>query len=143
MTGLIMRLTIYTDGGSRGNPGKAAFGYVIYDENKKILAQEGRYIGITTNNVAEYTALLEALKKAKELLRSMDVDQINCFADSNLIVQQLSGKFRIKAIHLQPIITQIRQLETELPKITYQHVPRTQNTKADSLVNQALDRQNP
>lgn len=138
-----MKLIIYTDGGSRGNPGKAAYGYVIYDEEKRVIAKEGRYIGIQTNNVAEYTALLEALKKAKELSKTHDISSIACFADSNLVVQQLLGKFRIKAMHLQPIITQIRQLEVELPKITYQHVPRAQNTQADAMVNQALDRQNP
>lgn len=134
-----MKLIIYTDGGSRGNPGKAAYGYVIYDENKKILAQEGRYIGVTTNNVAEYTGLLEALKKANELALSLQIEAVDCFLDSNLIVQQMNGKFKIKAQHLLPIIQEIRHLETDLPKITYEHVYREKNTTADALVNKALD----
>lgn len=134
-----MKLIIYTDGGSRGNPGKAAYGYVITDDTGKLLAEEGKYIGITTNNVAEYSGLLEALKKAKEISDSQPVDIIDCFLDSNLVVQQMNGKFRIKAHHLFPIIAEIRSLERQLPKLSYAHVYREKNKLADALVNKALD----
>lgn len=134
-----MKLQIYTDGGSRNNPGQAAYGYVIDDEQGKELAAEGKYIGIETNNVAEYTGLLEALKKAKTLTEEHHIKAIDCFLDSNLIVQQMNGKFKIKARHLLPIIEQIRSALQQLPPVTFTHVYRANNKRADALVNQALD----
>lgn len=136
-----MHLHIHTDGGSRGNPGKSAIGFVIQDEHEKILYEEGRYIGITTNNVAEYTALLESMKKAHELTKEHNVEKISYLLDSNLIVQQMNGKFKIKAQHLMPIVAEIKKLQISLPPITYRHVRREFNKKADALVNQALDAQ--
>lgn len=136
-----MKIKIFTDGGSRNNPGHAAYGYVIYDENMHIIAEEGKYIGIQTNNVAEYTGVLEALRKALEISQAQKIDAVDCYMDSNLIVQQMMGKFKIKAVHLIPIITEIKSLITQLPPITFNHVPRAQNAKADSLVNIALDQQ--
>lgn len=134
-----MKLTIYTDGGSRNNPGHAAIGFVLSSDENVILYKEGRYIGIETNNVAEYTAVLEALKKAKELDGKHHFDMITCYLDSNLIVQQMNGKFKIKALHLLPIIEHIRALLRDLPYTTFNHVLRAKNKAADSLVNEALD----
>lgn len=133
-----MKLVIRTDGGSRNNPGKAAIGFVLEGDGE-VIYEEGRYIGIQTNNVAEYTAVLEALKKAKELHQTHHFATIDCLMDSNLIVQQMNGKFKIKAQHLLPIVQQIRALVLALPPVTFAHVPRAKNFHADSLVNQALD----
>lgn len=130
-----MKLIIYTDGASRGNPGPASYGFVI-KENNKILYQEGKYIGVTTNNVAEYTAVLEALKYARNL---KSIEEIVVFADSKLVAEQLSGNFKIKAKHLKPIIERIKILTMELGGATFSHVPRSRNTLADQLANQALD----
>lgn len=133
-----MKLIIYTDGASRGNPGLAAFGFTISDESGKLLHEEGRYIGKTTNNVAEYTAVLEALKHAKEEFGKKN-PQVAVFADSKLVAQQLSGKYKIKAKHLKPIIEKIQILSLELGGVTFSYVPRTKNILADKLANQALD----
>ncbi len=134
-----MILTIYTDGASRGNPGPASYGFVIKDEKGNILHKEGKVIGITTNNVAEYTAVLEALKYVKQYTSREKQLQIELFADSKLVAEQLSGRFKVKAKHLKPIIEQIRILATELGSIIYSHVPRFRNTMADQLANLALD----
>lgn len=131
-----MKLVIYTDGASRGNPGPASYGFVI-KENNKILHQEGEYIGVATNNVAEYTAVLQALKYAQSL---KNIEEVAVFADSKLVAQQLSGNFKIKAKHLKPIIEKIKILSLELGGATFTHVPREQNVQADRLANLALDR---
>lgn len=131
-----MKLIIYTDGASRGNPGPASYGFVI-KENNKILHQAGEYIGIATNNVAEYTAVLQALKYAQNL---KNIEEVAVFADSKLVAQQLSGNFKIKAKHLKPIIEKIKILSLELGGATFTHVPREQNVQADRLANLALDR---
>lgn len=126
---------IFTDGASRGNPGPASYGFVI-KENNKIFYQEGKFIGVTTNNVAEYTAVLQALKYAKN---QKDIKEIIIYCDSKLVAEQLSGNFKIKAKHLKPLIEQIKILEMELGEVSYQHIPRSQNSEADKLANQALD----
>lgn len=131
-----MKLIIYTDGASRGNPGPASYGFVI-KENNKILHQEGEYIGVATNNVAEYTAVLQALKYAQSL---KNIEEVAVFADSKLVAQQLSGNFKIKAKHLKPIIEKIKILSLEMGGATFTHVPREQNVQADRLANLALDR---
>lgn len=132
-----MKLIIYTDGASRGNPGQASYGFTISDEKGKLLHEEGGYIGITTNNVAEYTGVLEALKKAQELLK--EKSQIELFADSRLVVEQLSGRFKIKNPRLKLIFEQIKILEMEIGSVFYTHIPREKNFKADSLANSTLD----
>ena len=134
-----MKLVIYTDGASRGNPGHAAYGFTISDERGNLLYEEGEYIGITTNNVAEYTAVLEALKHVKEEFVKEESLEIELFADSKLVAEQLSGNYKVKAKHLKPIIEQIKILAMELGGITYSHVLRSQNTAADKLANLALD----
>lgn len=135
-----MILRIYTDGASRGNPGPASYGFVIKDEKEHILHQEGRIIGITTNNVAEYMAVLEALKYVKKYASGKGQPQITLFADSKLVAEQLSGRFKVKAEHLKPIIEQIKILVLELGGIIFSHVPRHKNILADSMANRALDK---
>lgn len=133
-----MKLVIYTDGASRGNPGRASYGFTISDEKGNLNFEEGKYIGVTTNNVAEYIGVLEALKKAKKILTKHG--QIELFADSRLIVEQLSGNFKVKALHLRPIFDQIKILEMEIGRVFYTHIPRGKNFRADSLANEALDK---
>lgn len=131
------KLIIYTDGASRGNPGRASYGFTISGGKGNVIYEEGKYIGTTTNNVAEYTGVLEALKKAKE--SSKGQGEIELFADSRLIVEQLSGNFKVKALHLKPIFDQIKILEMEIGRVFYTHIPRGKNFRADSLANEALD----
>lgn len=134
-----MKLIVFTDGASRGNPGLASYGFVIYDSNKKVLHEEGKYIGITTNNVAEYSSVLESLRYIQEIYKDSLPMEVNYYADSRLVVEQLSGRFKIKSLHLMEIIVEIRKLEKEIGKITYHHVPREQNKAADHMANVALD----
>lgn len=134
-----MELIIYTDGASRGNPGPASYGFVVEDGMGNILHKEGRIIGITTNNVAEYTAVLEALKHVKKYASGKGQLQITLFVDSKLVAEQLSGRFKVKAKHLKPITEQIKILALELGGIIFSHVPRHKNILADSMANQALD----
>lgn len=130
-----MKIALYTDGGSRGNPGPAAWGFVIYIDNKKVLAKGG-YLGHTTNNVAEYTACLEGLKSIKDQWGIGH--EVYCFADSQLMIEQLNGRYKIKAVHLKPLIATMHELSTG-QTISYQHIPREKNTEADKLVNITLD----
>ncbi len=129
-----MKVLIFTDGGARGNPGPAAIGGVIMNRDKKILAKVKRYIGETTNNIAEYTALLESLERAMEYQPT----EIECYLDSELVVNQMNGVYRIKDQNLGKIAEQIQQM-TFMRAITFTHVPRAQNKLADKLVNEALD----
>jgi ribonuclease HI len=133
-----MKLIIFTDGASRGNPGPASYGFTISDDSGKLVYEEGKYIGTTTNNVAEYTAVLEAFKYVKSHFAGKSVE-INMFADSKLVAEQLSGKWRIKNHGLIHIFQQIKVIEMELGSVTYTHVYREKNTVADGLANQALD----
>ncbi len=131
-------INIYTDGGSRGNPGQAGYGFTISDGNGKLIYEEGKCIGITTNNVAEYSGVLEAFKYVKKNLAHESLS-IELFADSRLVVEQLSGRFKVKSLHLKPVIELIKILAFELGGIKYTQIPREKNTEADRLVNLALD----
>lgn len=139
-----MNLIVHTDGGARGNPGPAAVGVVIEQyqvslkEEKKLITQWGKRIGETTNNVAEYKAVIEALLYIKNAgLKNL---QANFYLDSNLVVQQLNGRFKVKNSALRELIVNIRILETEISGIIhYNLIPREQNTRADAMVNAALD----
>lgn len=133
-----MKLIIFTDGASRGNPGHASYGFTISDGNKNLLYEEGKYIGITTNNVAEYTGVLEALKYIKEKYGNQSLE-IELFADSKLVVEQLSGRYKMKSPHLKPIFEKIQILAIEMGGIIHTHVPREHNSAADRLANLALD----
>ncbi|TSC64311.1 MAG: ribonuclease HI, partial [Microgenomates group bacterium Gr01-1014_93] len=119
----IMKLIIFTDGASRGNPGPASYGFTISNGSGKLLHEEGCYIGQTTNNVAEYTAVLKALEWVRKNLNTRDLE-INLFADSKLVAEQLSGRYKIKAAHLKPIIEQIKILGIKLGGVFYTHVDR-------------------
>ena len=133
-------LTIYTDGGSLNNPGKAAYAYVIYF-NDNLIKEEGRAIGIATNNVAEFTGLIEALKAAKEVVKEHSIASIQVYSDSQLMVRQLNGEYKVKKSHLQEMVLSIRTLEQVIGvRIMYTHVLREKNTHADSLVKKALGR---
>jgi len=131
------KLTIFTDGGALNNPGPAAAGVVVKDENGKILTQFGKFIGETTNNVAEYMGVVEALKW---LLGNLAIEQlnnstINFFLDSKLVVNQLNGLFKIKNAKLRELAFSVRQLEQEVGgNISYQHIPREENALADGEV---------
>ena len=130
-------LTIFTDGGSRGNPGPAAYGFVITDDNKQVIYEEGKTIGIDTNNVAEYSAIMEALRWIEQ---NAKVDKISFFMDSMLCAQQLSGKWKIKSENLRSLYFTIKEIERSLQvPVTYSHVRREYNKDADKLVNLALD----
>lgn len=133
-----MNLVVYTDGASRGNPGPASYGFTISDEGGKLLVEVGEYIGIATNNVAEYKAVLGALEKIKEKF-SQTSSHVEVFADSKLVAEQLSGRYKIKSPHLKLIIVQIKQLESEIGNVVYNHIPRAKNAEADRLANKALD----
>ena len=130
-----MKLITYTDGGSRGNPGQAALGVVIKNEQKEIIAAYGEYLGIQTNNVAEYSALLSALKKAKEL----GATEVECILDSELVVKQMNREYKVKDTTLQKLFVQIYNLASEFKKISFSHTLRSGNKEADREVNKVLD----
>lgn len=132
------KLIIFGDGGSRGNPGEAAYGFVVYDEDKKELYKQGTRIGINTNNVAEYSAVINALEWV--LNNHPETSEIAFFLDSLLIASQLSGKFRVKHQNMIPLFAQAKSLEAKTgARVTYTQIPRAQNHAADAMVNLALD----
>ena len=140
---VVTRMKIYCDGGARGNPGPAAIGFVAYDENNQSLASQNSTIGIATNNIAEYQAVVSALEWLNQST-SLKPQIVEFFIDSQLVVRQLNGLYKIKNAKLRDLNFKIRQLEQELYqrlnlKIVYHYIPRTQNTIADRLVNEALD----
>jgi ribonuclease HI len=129
-------LHLYTDGGSRGNPGQAAVGAVLIDPLKnEILREYAEAIGIVTNNIAEYQALIVGLKMAKDFCPN----HLICHMDSELVVKQLNGEYRVKMPTFQPLIEEINELRTFFPHLTFAHIPRDKNKRADALVNRALD----
>jgi len=132
-----MKLTIFTDGGARGNPGPAAAGIVIKDESGKKLDAFGTYLGEQTNNYAEYSALIAGLKRAAEL----NGKEIECMLDSELIVNQMKGLYKVKEPTLQKLFVQAYNASTKFKKIVYHHIPREKNKEADKLVNDTLDNQ--
>jgi ribonuclease HI len=135
-------LIIHTDGGARGNPGPAAIGVDIKSETGEQIVGIGRKIGATTNNIAEYTAVIVALQWLKESETNVTESDlvVKFYLDSLLVVNQLNGIYKVKEPHLRSLLLQIRQLEQEVSgKITYSHVRREMNKDADRLVNQALD----
>lgn len=136
-------LTIFTDGGARGNPGPAAVGVVVKNEQKQNLASFGQAIGETTNNVAEYQGVIAALEWCQQNTSVLaETQTINFFLDSTLVVNQLNGKYKIKDLKLKNLIIQIKDLEKNFSqKFVYHFIPRTKNYQADALVNQTLDQQ--
>ena len=128
-------LKIYTDGGSRGNPGPAASGYVLFDSQGGIVEKKGKYLGITTNNQAEY----QALKQAIEAAQKHGAKKLNIFMDSLLIVNQIKGIFKVKNEALGPIYVEIKHLLASFEEVNFTHIPRELNKIADGEVNLALD----
>lgn len=130
-----MHINLFTDGGSRGNPGDSAIGAVLYDETGHTVAEISEYIGITTNNQAEYRALIAALQRAKEL----GAATVNVFADSELMIKQMKGVYRVKNPELAHRFMEAITLARSFSKVTFTHVRREKNKVADALVNKALD----
>lgn len=137
------QLIIFTDGGSRGNPGQAACAFVVY-KNNLIIYKIAKTIGVTTNNVAEYFGVIEALNwlaTYKPIVDNNEVDSVVFKLDSLLVVNQLMGKFKIKNKDLINLVFKIKALEQKIPaKIIYLHVSRSANITADNLLNLALDK---
>lgn len=131
------KVKIFTDGGSRGNPGPSASGFVILDLEDTVLVDKGVYLGITTNNQAEYTALKLALEECLK----MGVKEVQVYMDSLLVVNQMKGIFKVKNRDLWPIHDAIKKLAAKFDEISYSHVPREFNKLADAAVNRALDQE--
>ena len=130
-----MKATLYTDGGARGNPGPAGIGVVLCDESGEVLAEVARSIGRTTNNVAEYSALITGL----ELALDQGVSEVECFLDSELVVAQLQGRWKIKNERLRGLAVAASSLLGRFEAASLQHVRRVRNQRADLLANQAMD----
>ena len=130
-----MKARLFTDGGARGNPGPAAYGYVLEDENGNVLAAHGEAIGVATNNVAEYSALVAGLEKAAEL----GVTELEVVSDSELMVKQMRGEYRVKNAALRDLWEDAGRLARRVGRVTYTAVRREHNELADRLVNEALD----
>ncbi|HRN96680.1 MAG TPA: ribonuclease HI family protein [Candidatus Levybacteria bacterium] len=129
--------TIHSDGGARGNPGPAAYGFVVTDDNKNLVHKDSGYIGETTNNVAEYTGVVKALEW---ILKHTTPTSLSVILDSELVARQLSGIYKIKNENLKKYYLSIKELERDIHcPITFSSVPRNQNKEADALVNAALD----
>ena len=131
-------IILYIDGASRGNPGKAGIGVVLKDKENKVIEEVGQYIGETTNNVAEYRALLEGLKRA---LARGGVTGVEIFSDSELLVRQIHGEYRVKAQSLLHLYMEAMKLLNNLTRWKITHIPREQNSRADALANMAIDSQ--
>ena len=130
-----MKARLSTDGGARGNPGPAAYGFVLEAEDGTVLAAEGEAIGTATNNVAEYSGLIAGLRKAIEL----QVPEVEVVSDSELMVKQMRGEYRVKNDALRDLSLEAARLAQQIGKVSYTAVRREHNELADKLVNEALD----
>ena len=130
-----MKATLHSDGGARGNPGPAGIGVVLTDENGDVIGEIARGIGETTNNVAEYSAVIAGL----ELALSRGVTDLSIAVDSELVVNQLQGSWKIKNERLRALAVKARALMNRFPSASIKHVPREQNAGADRLANQGMD----
>jgi ribonuclease HI len=130
-----MKARLYTDGGARGNPGPAAYAYVLESEDGTVLDARGEAIGIATNNAAEYRALLAGLARAAEL----GIDELEVVSDSELLVRQMTGLYRVKNPGLVELSLEAARRARAIGRVEYRAVRREQNTLADKLVNEALD----
>jgi ribonuclease H / adenosylcobalamin/alpha-ribazole phosphatase len=131
----VVRAKLWTDGGARGNPGPAAFAYVLEADDGTVLAAHGEAMGVATNNVAEYSALLAGLEKAVELA----VGELDVLSDSELMVKQMRGEYKVKNAALRELSLRAAALGRQLASVRYTAVRREQNELADRLVNEALD----
>ena len=130
-----MKARLWTDGGARGNPGPAAFAYVLEAEDGTVLDARGEAIGVATNNVAEYAALVAGLRHAA----TVGVTELEVRSDSELMVKQMRGEYRVKNKDLQVLFLDASRAAREVGRVTYEHVRREHNELADRLVNEALD----
>lgn len=132
-----MKLRTYSDGGARGNPGPGAIGVLICDEKNQVLREHGHCLGVVTNNEAEYRALISALNLAKE----MGAVEVDSFMDSQLVVRQMGGEYRVKAEGMKELFAQAKRMEGYFKRTAYHHLPREDKMMklADRLVNRALD----
>jgi ribonuclease HI len=137
MTKEFKKLIIYTDGGARGNPGPAGIGAVLNNEKGDRMAEVSEYIGETTNNQAEYKAVVAAIAKAKEL----GAEELDFFLDSELVVKQLNREYKVRDKDLAPLFMKIYNAVMGFKKVTFKHVRRELNAEADKLVNIALDKE--
>lgn len=129
------RLRVHSDGAARGNPGPAGAGAVLSTPEGAVVERLGKFLGTQTNNVAEYTALLLGLKRAKAL----GAREVEVFADSELMIRQLEGRYQVKAPGLKPLFDEAKALLRGFTRVTLQHVPREQNREADEMSNRAID----
>ncbi len=132
------KLTIFGDGGSRGNPGEAAYGFAVYDDVGQLIYSEGGRLGITTNNFAEYSAVVNALRWVIE--HYPNLEHLHFKLDSMLIASQMAGKYKVKHPSMRELFITAKGLESQLSaQIIYTQIPREQNKAADKMVNDALD----
>ena len=130
-----MKAILYTDGGSRGNPGPAGSGAVLFDEQEEVIAEATRYLGTATNNVAEYTAIIIGM----EMAIAHEVTELDARMDSELAVKQLKGEYRVKNENLARLYLQVIDLSHKFKKVSFTHVRREKNKHADALVNKVID----
>lgn len=136
-----MDINVFTDGGSRGNPGHSGYGLVIYGDDQKIIFQDSKYLGIKTNNEAEYSGLIGALSWINDNQESLNISKIIFNSDSQLMVRQLQGLYKVKAPNLIPIFQQAQKLINSISSpIIFKDVRRDFNKLADQLANEAMDR---
>ena len=139
------KVIVYTDGGSRGNPGPSGIGVVICNNTGQVIKEYKEFLGPRfTNNEAEYFAVISAMKKIKSLfgkgkMKSLDIE---FFSDSELVVKQLNGEYKILNENIQPLFLLAWNAKQDFGKVSFNHIPRKQNKRADKLVNQALDKEN-
>ncbi len=138
----VNEIKIFTDGGSRGNPGPAAAAVIAKDNAGKVRLLRGKYLGKATNNFAEYQGVILALE---ELLKTIDIEprktKLAFNLDSNLVVNQLNGTFKVKDAKIRDLVVEIRNLEPQFLDVSYVHIPREKNTEADRIVNETLDKE--
>jgi ribonuclease HI len=131
----IDKVMMEADGGSRGNPGPAGFGAVVLDDTGEVLLERKGFLGITTNNVAEYSGLIAGLTAAAEL----GADSVDVRMDSKLVVEQMNGNWKVKHPNLRPLAAEAAALVRRFDKVTFAWIPRAENIRADALANQAMD----
>jgi ribonuclease HI len=136
-----MDLNIYTDGGSRGNPGVSGYGFVVFDQNHQLIHQQSKFLGIKTNNEAEYMGVIDALTWVNQNLARLSPQKITFFSDSQLLVRQLQRVYKVKSPNLKPLFESVLSLINQIKvPLTFTEIRRESNQLADSLANQAMDK---
>jgi len=133
---LLEQAKLYTDGGSRGNPGDSAAAYVICKMDDTVVEKSGVYLGMATNNQAEYYGFIRGMERARDL----GIDKVSLFSDSQLVVNQMSGRYKVKNQELAPLHQQAKELADSFEEISFNYVPRELNKTADTEVNRILDK---